>query len=206
MSLSKFNATYRISWSHSAHLSLPLPTYLPALSSLFPIILIISTAFIRVFGRKTAKGGGTPGWLNNVIRSLRVVDRIILIASVIIATLATTYLTPSDVLTCRLETRWQNLYMNKNANAIRTIQSSLQCCGFRSIHDRAWPFKDANHDDTACERTLGYTQSCLSGWRQEEETGAWFVLVAALSSILLKVGKSLSFVSLPAIKELLPVP
>ncbi|KAK2762343.1 hypothetical protein FQN54_001353 [Arachnomyces sp. PD_36] len=113
-------------------------------------------------------------------------DRIILLVSVIVATLATTYLAPADILACRLETRWQHFYANKDANAIRTIQSALQCCGFRSIHDRAWPFKDADHDDTACERALGYTQSCLAGWRREEQTGAWFVLVAALSSILLK--------------------
>lgn len=80
-------------------------------------------------------------------------------------------------------------------NSIRTIQDQLQCCGLRSTRDRAWPFKDANHGDNACEGTTGYTQSCLQPWSEQERRVAVLVLVAAVLGWGIKVFSILPFIA-----------
>lgn len=79
-------------------------------------------------------------------------------------------------------------------NSIRTIQDQLQCCGLRSTRDKAWPFKDANHGDDACERTTGYTQSCLQPWSEQERRVAVLVFVAAVLGWGIKVFSLLLFI------------
>lgn len=108
-----------------------------------------------------------------------VLDHTLTLVPGVIATLAATYLASSDN-NCNLEAAWQSYFRAKNANAIRTIQDSLQCCGLRSTHDRAWPFKDANHGDDACVAQLGYPRSCLAPWRETERGVAGMVFAAAV--------------------------
>ncbi|EED17969.1 hypothetical protein TSTA_117470 [Talaromyces stipitatus ATCC 10500] len=115
-----------------------------------------------------------------------IADQSLTLLPVVIATLTATYVSPSDN-NCHLEQAWQEYYHNKDVNSIRTIQDQLQCCGLRSTRDRAWPFKDANHGDNACERTTGYTQSCLQPWSEQERRVAVLVLVAAVLGWGIKV-------------------
>lgn len=107
------------------------------------------------------------------------VDQLMTILPTVIATLAATYIAPSDN-NCHIEQKWQSYYHNKDVNAIRTIQDKLQCCGLRSTRDRAWPFKDATHGDDACERTMGYQQSCLQSWSEQEKRIAVLVFASAV--------------------------
>jgi hypothetical protein len=114
------------------------------------------------------------------------VDHLLTLLPTVIATLAATYVAPSDN-SCHLEQTWQGFYHNKDVAAIRTIQDQLQCCGLRSTRDRAWPFKDATHGDTSCESTTGYKQSCLQPWSEQERRVAVLVLVAAVLGWGIKV-------------------
>lgn len=106
----------------------------------------------------------------------------------VLATISATYIFPSDN-NCHLEQAWQTYYHNKDVNAIRSIQDRLQCCGLRSTRDRAWPFKDRTHDDTACEQSIGYRQSCLAPWSDNERKVAVLVFVAAVLGWGIKVFK-----------------
>jgi hypothetical protein len=115
------------------------------------------------------------------------VDQLLTILPAVIATIALSYLSPGEILTCRLEEQWKSYFQSKNVRAIRAIQDGLQCCGFRSIHDRAWPFKDATHGDNACELQFGYGRSCLVPWREQEENATWMVFTAAVLAFVLKV-------------------
>ena len=101
--------------------------------------------------------------------------------------MALAYLYPENILTCRLEQEWQEYFRSKDAQPIRTIQDEFRCCGFRSIHDRAWPFKDRTHGDDACEVQLGYGQSCLVPWMQQQQSASWMVFAAAVLTLLMKV-------------------
>jgi hypothetical protein len=115
-----------------------------------------------------------------------VLDHVLTLAPGIIATLAATYISSDN--SCNLEGAWQSYFRAKNANVLRSIQDSLQCCGLRSTHDRAWPFKDANHGDDACVVQLGYSRSCLTPWREKERGVAVMVFVAAVLVWGVKVG------------------
>jgi hypothetical protein len=63
----------------------------------------------------------------------------------------------------------------------------LHCCGLRSLHDRAWPFKDRDHGDNTCEVQIGYKRSCFSPWKEQQQLTSSMVVVAALLSWLCRV-------------------
>ena len=104
-----------------------------------------------------------------------------------IATLALTHVAPPSELVCGLERQWIALYSNKNAEAIRRIQEQFQCCGFRSVQDRAWPFPDRSHTARACVEEFGRSSSCLGSWRQMEQVTGGLILLVAVVTFSLKV-------------------
>jgi len=77
-----------------------------------------------------------------------------------LAVLSTTYALPSDLRGCRTEIRWEHLFRTKNEAVVRSIQTQLHCCGFNSMHDRAWPFPSRNVLASACETTSGFRTYC----------------------------------------------
>jgi len=122
-----------------------------------------------------------------------IVEQFLTIVPVVIATLALTYIYPSRIVSCSLEQQWQSYFHTKDSRAIRTIQDGLQCCGLRSIHDRAWPFKDSTHGDNACELQFGYRRSCLDPWKETEQNLAWMVFTAAVLAFIVKFGATSYF-------------
>lgn len=120
-------------------------------------------------------------------RIASIADQIHSILLSAIASVALAYLFPDNILACHLEQQWQAFFQSKNAHAIRTIQDSNQCCGLRSVHDRAWPFKDREHGDNACELQLGYHRSCLAPWRAQQQNVSWMIFAAAALIWAIKV-------------------
>lgn len=106
-----------------------------------------------------------------------------------LATLALTHVAPPSELICGLERQWGAMFSNKNAEAIRRIQEQFQCCGFRNVQDRAWPFPDRGHTARACVESFGRSNGCLGGWRQMEQVTAGLILLIAVVAFLLKVGR-----------------
>ncbi|EXJ65832.1 uncharacterized protein A1O5_11073, partial [Cladophialophora psammophila CBS 110553] len=90
------------------------------------------------------------------------------------------YAVPSDILSCGLESQWTRLFRAKNEDAVRGIENAFRCCGFNSLHDRAWPFPSQDVDVRACERSLGYTRRCVDPWRNQEQVAAGLVALADL--------------------------
>lgn len=101
-------------------------------------------------------------------------------APFLIVVLSAVYLFPSDLISCSLEQRWARLFRIKNGAAIRAIQNQLRCCGFNSLHDRAWPFPSHDVNADACVRTQGYTQRCADVWHRQQSAAAAMTLVAGL--------------------------
>ena len=112
---------------------------------------------------------------------------LLIIYETAIATLALTHMAPPSDVICGLERRWGSLFSNKNADAIRRIQEQFQCCGFRKVQDRAWPFPDKRHTARACVEAFDRSNSCLGGWRQMEQVTGGLILLIALVTFLLKV-------------------
>ncbi|KAF6224254.1 hypothetical protein HO133_010829 [Letharia lupina] len=112
---------------------------------------------------------------------------LLIIYETVIATLALTHVAPPSELICGLERQWGALFSSKNADAIRRIQEQFQCCGFRNVQDRAWPFPDRSHTARACVEAFGRGSSCLGGWRQMEQVTGGLILLVAVVAFLLKL-------------------
>jgi len=112
-----------------------------------------------------------------------------LIYETVVATLALTHILPPDSLVCGLESRWLKLYGRKDDDAIRAIQDSFKCCGFRTLKDHAFPWGNPSQ----CPGVFGYKESCLGPWRKAEQINAGLLLLVAVVVFVLKV---LSVISL----------
>lgn len=105
----------------------------------------------------------------------------------VLATLAVTQMIPSDVLSCGLSEHWQSLWSSHNAEAIKRIQDAHNCCGLNTVKDRAWPF-GGNKGAGTCSITYGRGQSCLPGWKRDQQINAGLILLVAVGTFLVKGG------------------
>ncbi|PGH17724.1 hypothetical protein AJ80_04732 [Polytolypa hystricis UAMH7299] len=147
--------------SRSSYLSLPIPT---SASALAIVISLITYPLLSFF--TTPPNPSQPYWLR-VLRA-RLTPYILVILNTILLTLSTTHLTtPTPLQSCALRETWLSLYRAKDERAIRRIQDGLECCGFRSSRDMAWPFPDNAHGSNACEVAFGRRVGCEDAWGAE---------------------------------------
>ncbi|KAB8254739.1 hypothetical protein BDV32DRAFT_142625 [Aspergillus pseudonomiae] len=174
-----------IAWARTTTLYLPLPVSLSATTTILPILTPILLFLAKFLSNPPTTGTNTPTFRNRFVAS--VISYLLTILPSGLATLALTYLFAPDLLVCQLNNQWQSYYHNKDSRAIRAIQDSLHCCGFRSVKDRAWPFKDKSHGDDACVRQIGYDRACLGPWEREDKSAAWMVFWAAVLVLVVNV-------------------
>jgi len=166
-------------WSRLTTLSLPLPVGLPALNVLLPILTALATAISRPLL--------TP-LKNRVLRQiLPYLAYTTTLPPLVLLILSLVYAVPSDLQSCASNTHWLRLFEHKDERSVRAIQTHLQCCGYNSMHDRAWPFPSRNTDARTCERTMGYTLACGGMWRHQEVVAATLVAVASFLNWLMVV-------------------
>ncbi|KAK3343652.1 hypothetical protein B0T25DRAFT_521762 [Lasiosphaeria hispida] len=86
-------------------------------------------------------------------------------AQLVLTTILSTLLL-SPVPLCILETKWRSFWTSHDAQSIRAIQDALDCCGFRSVKDMAWPFpsKEGGDDVVACAARFGRSEACSGPW------------------------------------------
>ncbi|POS88397.1 hypothetical protein EPUL_000049 [Erysiphe pulchra] len=177
-SLSKISR--KCSKSEIRYLSLPISQTYATFALILPTIAAASLQGIRVLLRKSWKDGKLS--FNLPILALIIIQ---IIYETIIATLALAHTVPESALNCALGERWQELFVNKDVQAIRAIQDNLECCGFRSVKDRAWPFK--SNQPSSCAQTYGRSQSCLVPWRRSEKTNASLIFLVVIVVFVTKV-------------------
>ena len=162
-------------------LALPLPLALPVLNVILPISSIIIAALARKH---------LAAIQNKVIRAaIPYLAYGMTLMPFILFVLSAIYATPNDLQSCAADQQWLRMFENKDASSIRGIQSQLQCCGYNSMHDRAWPFPARNIDARACERTQGYTIACGDSWRYQENLAAILTALASLLNWLVTVSR-----------------
>lgn len=101
----------------------------------------------------------------------------------VVATLALTHILPPDTLICGLAERWMKLVLAKDGDAVRAVQDSFKCCGFRTLKDNAFPWGNPSQ----CSDIFGYRESCLGPWRKAEQVQAGLLLLVAVIVFVLKV-------------------
>ena len=97
--------------------SLPIPTTLGAFTLILPIIAGLTVEM----GVKSAAGSRQRGSQQTLRRYYPLMLFILVIYEMVIATLSGTYLAPNSALDCGLQERWQNLWHQHDADAIRSI-------------------------------------------------------------------------------------
>ncbi|KAH6621507.1 hypothetical protein B0J18DRAFT_491780 [Chaetomium sp. MPI-SDFR-AT-0129] len=168
-----------------SNLSLPISPALTILTILLPILSTFTTLLTTRLLPSNRTLTNTPttttpnnGHTTSTTKSLTrprtskilpplLANTTLLLLLTVLATLFTSPLTTGPAFTtCTLSTQWQSLYSSKNEPAIRAIQDILGCCGFRTTHDRAWPFPSGQNGDKGgtCEREFRRDRACQDGW------------------------------------------
>ncbi|KAI9376620.1 hypothetical protein BJX61DRAFT_538703 [Aspergillus egyptiacus] len=162
-----------LSWNSTDVVFLPLPTWLPVLATFLPIFTGFTIATARFLLKNNT---------NYRAHMLQVLNHAHTMLTTVIGVIALAYIYPEATLACHLNEKWQYFFQHKDVRAIRSIQDRFQCCGLRSTLDRAWPFRDREHGNNACELQLGYRRSCLGPWRDTQRNASWMVFAAAAMS------------------------
>lgn len=109
------------------------------------------------------------------------------VATTVLATLYVDHhVAPGDAQDCELATRWLRLFRAKDERAVRAVQDALQCCGFRSVKDMAWPFPPAAGVQRCAER-FDRALACREPWAEALRRGAGAELGVVLAVGLMQV-------------------
>ncbi|PQE15222.1 tetraspanin Tsp3 protein [Rutstroemia sp. NJR-2017a WRK4] len=169
-------------YSQIRALSLPISQALALFTIVLPLVTGISTQGVR--GLLQRRNSNEQ---NELTLPLIAVIGFQLIYETVVATLALTHMIPPESLRCGLDDKWQKMYHDKNARQIRGIQDGLNCCGYKSVVDRAWPFLPSAKDPGNCAEITDRSQSCFGVWRQAEQINAGLLLLVAIIVFIVKV-------------------
>lgn len=75
------------------------------------------------------------------------------------------------------------MFRARDAKAVRAVQDALECCGFNSVRDRAYPFGQPS----TCAETYGREDSCGKAWSGVMRTSAGVDFGVVLAVALLQV-------------------
>ncbi len=125
-------------------------------SSILNIVISLIALLVLWSSTKVAAAIQTRSYTDTI----KVLPLLVVLLPVILATLSYSEGSRSAIRSCLTEIRWEHLFQAKNERVIKAIQTQLLCCGYNSVHDRAWPFPAQGVDATTCERNLGFTTSC----------------------------------------------
>lgn len=103
----------------------------------------------------------------------------------VVATLALTFILPPSSLKCGLDAKWQTFYAAKDAKSIRAIQDALNCCGFNTLADRAFPW--GSQQPSTCPSNYQRSQNCAGIWRKMEQKNAGLLLFVVVVVFIVKV-------------------
>ncbi|KAE9370577.1 hypothetical protein N431DRAFT_509801, partial [Stipitochalara longipes BDJ] len=159
-------------YSQIKFLSLPIPQALALFTVVLPLLTGFSTQVVYSLIQRSSKHEQ-----NQLTLPLIAVIGFQLIYETVVATLALTHIIPPDALVCRLGDRWMKLVHANDGDAIRAIQDSFKCCGFRTTKDNAFPWGQPS----PCAEVFGYTKSCLKAWRKAEQINAVIALLSSSS-------------------------
>ncbi|KAK3315501.1 hypothetical protein B0H66DRAFT_346061 [Apodospora peruviana] len=169
---------------NTTKLSLPISSALTFLTILLPLIAAINAVYFPKLVNMTRSSGSTFQQL--IPHGLQVLQ---LILTTVLATIFSANITPSGVRECLLESKWKGFWTSHDGDAIKRIQDTFDCCGFRTVKDMAWPFPHGRPDEEHidCVSRFGRTSSCKAPWQQalQKNTGVDFGVVLAVAVLQL---------------------
>ncbi|KAI9855779.1 MAG: hypothetical protein M1824_005852 [Vezdaea acicularis] len=173
-------------WTQALYLSLPI-SVLAGFTACLPVVSSISVPFLEGLHRMLPKTNSGAYVIPNYV--IPVVKVLILIYTIVVATLTITYLAPDDVAHCRLETQWQHMFV-EGSQVIKRIQDARQCCGFNSAVDRAWPLVNQGHPrhkPDECRKMFERDLACVGPWTSDMKLNASLLLFVAVATFFIKL-------------------
>jgi hypothetical protein len=166
------NLLLRVAHFHSKWLSLPISPVISIIVAILPIIGFLN-AYIHptlLHNARSSSAGRLSQLLPFVLQTIQA------LAATILATILLERAVPSQTLDCLLENQWERRFRAHDAGSIRQVQDSLDCCGFNSVKDRAFPF--AHNGPSTCAETFGRSLPCRGPWRaaMQGTSGAEFTV------------------------------
>src|SRR5690606_10030576 len=105
--------------------------------------IFATPAFAQILGtllRRRRRGAHRDQGATSLLNKTSLIILLILaLYSGIVLTLLAVHASPAFPLTCQFSGRWQAFWRNKDMR-IEHIQDELNCCGFRTVRDMAYPF------------------------------------------------------------------
>lgn len=173
------NFQYSYAYAQIGSFALPIPQALALFTVVLPLITGISTQSVGTLMQKSSREK------RQLTLPILAIIGFTLMYDTAIAVLALTHILPPSALSCGLNERWTKLYIAKDARGIRAIQDAFECCGFKTVKDRAFPF--TSNSPSTCAADFRRSQSCLAPWRGAEQWTAGLLLLVAVAVFLIKV-------------------
>ena len=166
---------------HSKWLSLPIPPVITILTAVLPLLGFLNayTHPTLLHGARSPSAGRLGQLLPTILQTLQA------LLAAVLATLLLEGAVPSRALDCLLEDRWLARFRAHDGGRIRQIQDSLDCCGFNSVRDRAFPFP--GDTPSTCPETYGRSLACRGPWRQAMQGTAGADFAVAMTVGLMQV-------------------
>ncbi|POR32420.1 Uncharacterized protein TPAR_07374 [Tolypocladium paradoxum] len=165
-----------LSYEHisSAALSLPISRALTIVTVILPFVAAINAVLSPRLLRSTSSTTSRRV-LTITLQALQA------IVTTVVGTLLFSHMLPSAARRCLLETTWQRLFSAHDANSIRRIQDTFNCCGFNTVRDRPWPFP-SQQTSRGCPETYGRDTACAGPWQMtlQRNSGLEFGVVLAV--------------------------
>ncbi len=118
--------------------------------------------------------------------ALRIANYILPLLYTALITLAASDLR-QEPLGCFLKDRWMHMFQVKDHDSIRQIQNALECCGFKSTVDMAYPLTNEGNDRHACEQLTKRTKSCEVPWRGQERSVLGLMMAVGIVGLACQV-------------------
>lgn len=157
-----------------------MPSWVVAISTLLPFLSILFVPSLQVLLNRYIPSNRQT--IRPYVAMLITVPLYVVIG--VILGLASEHVSASDVLHCRMETQWTRFFSSHNQDAIRSIQTALQCCGYNSIRDRAWPFPGHGVDVNDCPRSLDFHQRCADVWIRQQLAAGRLATASGAGSLI----------------------
>lgn len=175
---------------HASILSLPISPWLTLLTVFLPILVALNAIFYPLLRRAhphlRTVGAATAADPVNILSII--LETLLGILTTVLSTLFAASAIPSELTECLLSGVWEGLFAALDAASIIRIQDSLNCCGYNSVKDRAWPF-NWHKSGFGCAEMYGRRQACCGPWSGELRQDAWLDFFVTLASGLLEVSR-----------------
>ncbi|KAF3931241.1 hypothetical protein ABW19_dt0207502 [Dactylella cylindrospora] len=178
-----------LAWYIISRYNIPISAVVPILSTFLPPVDLLSVIkTVENIASPANRKKGRPLSFRYLF-----VHLLLLIAPIVLLTNSAQSLGPSD---CQLQGLWRSWFQAKNEAPVHDLQTKLQCCGYKTPLDMAYPFpykpKKGNQGEPiladACYKiSKEKAGPCYPLWEEQVKTAGGLMVASNSVMAILKV-------------------